>query len=109
MQQAVPTVIVNTCRRPCNACIPMLRRWKPAALPPAFIATAECDVLHLEAEKYANALIRAGVHTQVARFAGITHGALRSHLPLLKEIADFLRRRFSALASTTTKLHLQTL
>ena len=80
-----------------------------AGLPPAFIATAECDVLHLEAEKYANALIRAGVHTQVARFAGITHGALCTHLPLLKEIADFLCRRFGALAAGTTKLRLQTL
>src|SRR5450830_1522316 len=66
-----------------------------AGLPPAFIATAECDVLHHEAEKYASSLIRAGVHTQVARFAGITHEALRSHIPLLKEIVEFLRRRFS--------------
>jgi len=66
-----------------------------AGLPPAFIATAECDVLHREAEKYANALICAGVHTQVARFAGITHGALSTHLPLLREMVDFLRRRFA--------------
>jgi acetyl esterase len=78
-----------------------------AGLPPAFIATAECDVLHTEAEKYAASLIRAGVHTQVARFAGITHGALRTHVPLLKDIVEFLRRRFSALAAGPSKLRFQ--
>ncbi|MFL9924766.1 alpha/beta hydrolase fold domain-containing protein [Herbaspirillum lusitanum] len=66
-----------------------------AGLPAAFIATAERDVLCQEAEKYAAALIRAGVPTQVSRFAGITHGALRTHLPLLKEIVNFLRCRFA--------------
>lgn len=78
-----------------------------AGLPPAFIATAGCDVLHTEAEKYAAALIRAGVHTQVARFAGITHGALRSHVPLLKDIVEFLRRRFAALASSPSHFRFQ--
>jgi acetyl esterase/lipase len=72
-----------------------------AGLPPAYIATAGCDVLHTEAEKYAASLIHAGVHTQVARFAGITHDALRSHIPLLKEIVEFLCRRFSAIAGPT--------
>ncbi|WP_255458996.1 MULTISPECIES: alpha/beta hydrolase [unclassified Herbaspirillum] len=80
-----------------------------AGLPAAFIGTAECDVLHLEAENYAGALIRAGVHTQVARFAGITHGALRTHLPLLRDIVDFLRRRFGALVNGGTELSPQPL
>jgi acetyl esterase/lipase len=66
-----------------------------AGLPAAFIATAERDVLCPEAEKYASSLIRAGVPTQVSRFAGITHGALRTHIPLLKEIVNFLRCRFA--------------
>lgn len=66
-----------------------------AGLPAAFIATAERDVLCPEAEKYASSLILAGVHTQVSRFAGITHGALRTHIPLLKEIVNFLRCRFA--------------
>lgn len=65
-------------------------------LPAAFIATAECDVLHNEAEKYAASLIAAGVHTQVARFAGITHAGLSKHPPVLNEIAEFLRRRLAA-------------
>ncbi|EJL87542.1 esterase/lipase [Herbaspirillum sp. CF444] len=78
-----------------------------AGLPPAFIATAECDVLHTEAEKYASSLIRAGVHTQVARFAGLTHGALRTHIPLLKEIVEFLRRRFNVTGTGPTNLAFQ--
>jgi acetyl esterase len=65
-------------------------------LPPAFIATAECDVLHNEAEKYAAALIEAGVHTQVARFAGVTHAGLPAHPALLRAAADFLRRQLTA-------------
>jgi len=78
-----------------------------AGLPPAYIATAGCDVLHTEAEKYASSLIRAGVHTQVARFAGVTHGALRTHIPLLKEIVEFLRRRFSVSGTGSTNLAFQ--
>ncbi len=73
-----------------------LESRRMAGLPAAFIATAECDVLHNEAEKYASSLIAAGVHTQVARFAGVTHAALSKHPPVLNDIADFLRRRLTA-------------
>lgn len=66
---------------------------RQAGLPPALIVTAECDVLHNEAEKYAASLIGAGVPTQVVRFAGINHAALAGHRPALDEIAHFLRRR----------------
>lgn len=66
---------------------------RQAGLPPALIVTAECDVLHNEAEKYAAALIAAGVATQVVRFAGVNHAALASHRPALDEIAHFLRHR----------------
>lgn len=66
---------------------------RQAGLPPALIVTAECDVLHKEAEHYAEALIAAGVPTQVVRFAGIKHGELAAHQPALAEIAHFLRRR----------------
>ncbi|MFZ6648964.1 alpha/beta hydrolase [Undibacterium sp. TJN25] len=67
-----------------------------SGLPPAFIATAEHDVLHIEAEKYAAALITVGVPTQVARFAGVKHASLREHAPALTEVAEFLRRRLNA-------------
>lgn len=66
---------------------------RQAGLPPALIVTAECDVLHKEAEKYAEALIAAGVPTQVVRFAGVNHAMLAGHPPALAEIAHFLRRR----------------
>ncbi|PLK47017.1 alpha/beta hydrolase [Uliginosibacterium sp. TH139] len=66
---------------------------RQAGLPPALIITAECDVLHKEAETYAEALIAAGVATQVVRLAGLKHAALASHRPALAEIAHFLRRR----------------
>lgn len=65
------------------------RRLK--GLPPALIATAQCDVLHKEAEQYATALISAGVEIQVVRTTG-NHAALPRDPKLLREIADFLRR-----------------
>ena len=66
---------------------------RQAGLPPALIITAGCDVLYNEAEKYAAALIAAGVPTQVVRFAGITHTALVRHRPALDEMAYFLHHR----------------
>ncbi|MBY0341534.1 MAG: alpha/beta hydrolase [Rhodocyclaceae bacterium] len=63
-------------------------------LPPALVLTAECDVLHKEAECYARALITAGVATQVTRF-NVLHAELHEHPPLLKEAADFLRRQLN--------------
>lgn len=66
-----------------------------AGLPPAFIATAQCDVLHREAEKYAAALIGAGVHTQATRYADLRHRDLREHPPVLQDATDFLRRKLA--------------
>ncbi|WP_309566837.1 alpha/beta hydrolase [Methylobacillus flagellatus] len=70
-----------------------LESLRLAGLPAAMIATAECDVLHIEAEKYASALIKAGVPTQVSRFAGVQHAELTAHQPMLREVVEFLRRQ----------------
>ena len=67
-----------------------------AGLPPALIASAQNDLLHLEAEKYASALISAGVPTQVTRHANASHQALACHPQALKDVAVFFGQRLSA-------------
>lgn len=64
-------------------------------LPPALIASAQNDLLHLEAEKYAAALISAGVPTQVTRHANASHQALAAHPRALNDVALFFRQRLS--------------
>lgn len=66
-----------------------------ANLPPALILTAQNDPLHVEAEKYAAALIRAGVPTTVRRFCDISHTALTTHAPTLNATIEFLREHLS--------------
>lgn len=66
-----------------------------AGLPPTLIASAQNDMLHLEAEKYANALIAAGVPTQVTRHGNASHAALAAHPGALAEVAAFFQRRLA--------------
>ncbi|QSN63754.1 alpha/beta hydrolase [Caballeronia sp. M1242] len=69
-----------------------------AGLPPALIASAEHDLLHIEAEKYAAELIAAGVPTEVTRHCKASHQALAAHAAALKDVVAFFRKR---LARTT--------
>jgi acetyl esterase len=69
-----------------------------AGLPATLIATAQNDVLHVEAEKYASSLIDAGVLTQVVRYPSISHAALADHPPALQEAVRFFQWRFDARA-----------
>jgi acetyl esterase len=51
-----------------------LRAEDLSRLPPAYVMTAECDVLRDEAEAYAARLVTAGVATTFRRFEGLNHG-----------------------------------
>ncbi|CAN0628149.1 acetyl esterase [Burkholderia multivorans] len=65
-------------------------------LPPTLIVTAQNDVLHVEAEKYAGCLIESGVLTQVIRYPDVTHAALAAYAPALLEAVRFFQCRFQA-------------
>jgi acetyl esterase len=66
-----------------------------AGLPPIFIASAEHDILHVEAERYAAALIAAGVHTQITRHRNASHYVLAAHPPALEDMAIFFKRQLA--------------
>jgi acetyl esterase/lipase len=69
-----------------------------AGLPATLIVTAQNDVLHVEAEKYASSLIDAGVPTQVVRYPSVSHSALAGHTAALEEAVRFFQCRFAARA-----------
>lgn len=60
-----------------------------SGLPPAFVATAECDVLRDEGEAYADRLAAAGIPTVRKRYAGMVHGYLGAQANL--DIARAIR------------------
>jgi len=67
-----------------------------AGLPPTLIVTAQNDVLHIEAEKYASRLIDAGVRTQVVRYPSVSHAQIGSHSAALMECVRFFECCFDA-------------
>ncbi|MFC4703612.1 alpha/beta hydrolase [Paraburkholderia caffeinitolerans] len=67
-----------------------------AGLPPTFIVTAQNDVLHIEAEKYATRLIEAGVRTHVVRYPSVSHAQIGTHPDALAEAVRFFRCCFEA-------------
>ncbi len=67
-----------------------------AGLPPALIASAAHDLLHIEAEKYAAELIAAGVPTEMTRFAAASHNVLATCPEALADVTAFFRKRLRA-------------
>jgi acetyl esterase len=70
------------------------RRLK--GLPAAFIASAQNDLMHVEAEKYATELISAGVSTTVTRYQNVSHNELASRREVLADVVEFLSSKFGA-------------
>jgi acetyl esterase len=81
---------------------PMLRLHPYAApiesrrlggLPPALICSVLSDRLRLEAEKYASALIAAGVPTETTRYIQTSRDGAACNQETLSDVAAFLRNR----------------
>jgi acetyl esterase len=71
-----------------------------SGLPPTFIATAQNDLLHVEAEKYAARLSSAGVPTQVVRYASASHEKVARELQPLHDAVSFFQNRLDQRAVT---------
>lgn len=69
-----------------------------AGLPPTLIVTAQNDVLHIEAEKYASRLIDAGIRTHVVRYPRVSHAQIAAYDAALGEAVRFFKCCFEASA-----------
>jgi len=66
-----------------------------AGLPPTLIASAEYDQLHVEADKYAAALIAAGIPTEVTRHRYVSHDAIATDAGVLIDVGAFFKKRLA--------------
>lgn len=74
----------------------------PTGLPPAVVATAECDPLRDEGEAYAAALVAAGVAVDLVRHDGMVHGFMdQGHVsPAAAAATRDVNRRFARLLAS---------
>lgn len=85
-----------------------MRAQSLAGLPPAFVATAEFDILRDEGEAYGDRLRADGVATEVRRYDGMIHGfygmcdLLDSAEELYADIANFTTRWLAGSDETPT-------
>ena len=86
MRHYTPDPADATDTRVCPVRMPTLRR-----LPPAFVVTAEYDVLRDEGERYAERLREDGVDVTFERAAGLHHGFIRL-FGILDEPAQWIDR-----------------
>jgi acetyl esterase len=102
-----PDICVPECARCYRAYLPNAsQRLHPYAaplesrrltgLPPALIASAQHDLPHIEAEKYAGELIAAGVPTEVTRHVNASHNALAADPAALADVVTFFKKRLRA-------------
>jgi acetyl esterase len=78
---------------PYAAPIESRRLW---GLPPALICSVQSDRLHVEAERYASALISAGVPTQVIRYRHTTRQTVALHRETLSDVVSFFHAQLAS-------------
>jgi acetyl esterase len=104
-----PDLGASECAQCYRAYLPNASQWlhpyaapiesrRLAGLPPALIASAQHDLLHVEAEKYAGELIAAGVPTEVTRHCNASHHELGTHPAALGDVVAFFQKRLPAKA-----------
>jgi acetyl esterase len=72
-----------------------LRTPNLAGVAPAIVITAECDVLHDDGERYADALRRAGVPVEYREYAGMIH-AFFGMVPMVDDAMAAQRQVWAA-------------
>jgi acetyl esterase/lipase len=103
-QIVAPDLGASECAQCYRAYLPIASQWlhpyaapiesrRLAGLPPALIASAQHDLLHVEAEKYASELIAAGVPTEVTRHCNASHQELGTHPAALADVVEFFKKR----------------